>query len=50
MMLNVEEAHREARSTAKAPSKLRGYFRWQREKLSGQAFFNGRKLHEQLST
>ncbi len=49
MMLNVEQAHREALKAAREPSKLKGYFKWQREKFSGQAFFNGRKLREQLT-
>ena len=49
MILNVEQAHREALKAAREPSKLKGYFKWQREKFSGQAFFNGRKLHEQLT-
>ena len=50
MILNVEQAHREALRVTKQPSKLKGYFKWQREKFSGQAFFNGRKLREQLSS
>ena len=44
IMLNVEQGHREALNIAREPSKLKGYFKWQREKFSGQAFFNGRKL------
>ena len=51
MVLNVEQAHREALKAAKEPSKLKAYFKWQREKFSAQAFFKGRKLHaEQLSS
>lgn len=44
IMLNMEQAHREALRAAKEPSKLKGYFKWQRERFSGQAFFDGRRL------
>ena len=47
ILLNMEQAHREAFLAAKQPSKLKGYFKWQHEKLgerfSGQAFFKGFK-------
>lgn len=46
-MLNMEQAHRDALLAARQPPKLKGYFKWQREKLgerfSGQAFFKGLK-------
>lgn len=47
ILLNMEQAHRDALLAARQPPKLKGYFKWQREKLgerfSGQAFFKGLK-------
>ena len=47
ILLNMEQAHKEALLAANQPSKLKGYFKWQREKLgerlSGQAVFKGLK-------